>query len=92
MLEEGCGHTAAVRLHLSGCWPWGGGPRGSGPGWSIRCPGAEPGVVLGPLVVLGSVRGCATADKTFKGAWSKSKWFEYLMAYIWLRFTFIFYS
>lgn len=67
MLEEGCGHTGAVCLYLSGWCQARNWPRGGQFGcWSISCPGAEPGVTLGLLVVPGPARERFMADKTFK--------------------------
>ena len=67
VLEEGCGHADVVCLCLSGgCqvrnWSQG----GQFGCWSIGCPGAEPGVTLGLLVVPGPVRERFIANKTFK--------------------------
>lgn len=67
VLEEGCGHADVVCLRLSGWCQVRNRPRGGQfRCWSIRCPGAEPGITLGLFVVPGPVRECFIANKTFK--------------------------
>lgn len=61
------------------------------PVWALEHPLPWIRAGLDPLPVPGPVRECFTVSKTFKWGQSKSKWFQYLMEYIWLNFTFIFY-